>query len=90
MGPPDGHGADHWGDPGDHDGQLGVGDNAIRSTPTQVTLLEDVRAISVGAYSHSCATTSSGALYCWGGNWRGELGVGDTEHRSTPPPVFPV
>ncbi|HEY6727879.1 MAG TPA: hypothetical protein VI197_27915 [Polyangiaceae bacterium] len=35
---------------------------------------------------HSCAVIE-GALYCWGDNQRGRLGVGDTENRSTPVPV---
>ena len=33
------------------------------------------RSVSVGG-SHSCATRLDGALYCWGGNGSGQLGVG--------------
>lgn len=39
------------------------------------TLLSDVRDISAGG-QHSCATLSSGRVYCWGSNLYGQLGLG--------------
>jgi alpha-tubulin suppressor-like RCC1 family protein len=37
-------------------------------------------------YSHNCAVTPSGSLWCWGNNGSGELGRGTT---STPSPSLP-
>lgn len=39
--------------------------------------------ISVG-YDHSCAITTSGALFCWGSNTAGQLGVGGGANREKP------
>jgi alpha-tubulin suppressor-like RCC1 family protein len=32
----------------------------------------------------TCGLTQQGLLYCWGGNFQGQLGTGDREHRATP------
>lgn len=34
--------------------------------------------------SHTCAVTTDSRLYCWGANYRGQLGDGTTTHRSRP------
>jgi alpha-tubulin suppressor-like RCC1 family protein len=39
--------------------------------------------VSVGG-SHTCGVTTAGAAYCWGGNWRGQLGDGTTTDRTSP------
>ena len=39
--------------------------------------------------SHVCAITISGALYCWGNNDMGQLGLGDTSGRFSPVKVSP-
>src|SRR5262245_39167061 len=39
--------------------------------------------IAIGV-AHGCALTDQGSLYCWGGNYTGELGVGDYTQRSSP------
>ena len=46
----------------------------------------------VSGYNHQCiilenAGQNHGRLMCWGSNSRGQLGVGDTNPRSTPTPV---
>ncbi|MCB9658548.1 MAG: hypothetical protein H6726_12945 [Sandaracinaceae bacterium] len=83
----DGGGVHCWGSP--YYGQLGSGGTlpTAPGTPVQVSGLGDVVAISSG-FTHSCALTSAGRVLCWGYNEYGQLGAGDTLHRSTP--VAPV
>jgi alpha-tubulin suppressor-like RCC1 family protein len=42
--------------------------------------------VSAGT-DHTCGLTTGGALYCWGDNSNGELGVGDLAQRWEPVPV---
>jgi alpha-tubulin suppressor-like RCC1 family protein len=42
-----------------------------------------VPTVATGNYL-GCALTPTGDLYCWGGNYTGELGQGDYDTRSTP------
>jgi alpha-tubulin suppressor-like RCC1 family protein len=43
-------------------------------------------AVSVGL-AHACAVAASGAAYCWGNNYGGQLGTGDTAASRVPAPV---
>lgn len=38
----------------------------------------------VAGSSHTCGLTSTGAAYCWGQNYFGQLGTGDRSNRSEP------
>jgi len=68
-------------------GELGLGDSTDRvSTPTKVTGLSNVTAVSMGS-NHGAAITSDGSLYTWGNNSYGQLGFGDTTTRKTPTKV---
>ena len=66
-------------------GRLGDGTTTDRTTPVLVAdgamVNSGVTAIAGGL--HTCAI-KSGALYCWGGNWVGQLGDGTTTDRTTP------
>ncbi len=42
--------------------------------------------IAAGSY-HTCALQSGGGAYCWGWNYFGQLGTGDTTDRYTPTAV---
>jgi hypothetical protein len=68
-------------------GQLG--NNSTTNSPTPVAVDDSgvlsgktVTALAIG-YAGSCAL-ASGAVYCWGANWEGELGDGTTTDSLVP------
>lgn len=64
-----------WGN--NENGQLGDNTTSQRNLPVKAQLPTDVEftAIAPGGY-HTCALTSAGAVWCWGGDWAGQLGSG--------------
>ncbi|MEZ5458251.1 MAG: hypothetical protein R3E65_02625 [Steroidobacteraceae bacterium] len=56
-------------------GQLGLGDQQLRSTPTRVTLPAAAVAIAAGR-DLSLAVLDNGTIYAWGVNTSGQLGIG--------------
>jgi alpha-tubulin suppressor-like RCC1 family protein len=55
------------------------------SEPVGDTCASTERFVAVAAgQGHTCALTLSGALYCWGANQDGQLGVGDVNPRLAP------
>jgi len=71
-----------WGE--NANGQLGLGDNIGRSTPQHVS--DGNRKYKAIAACDDCslAIAENGDLYSWGGNFFGQLGLGDTTDRNTP------
>jgi len=69
---------------GNGSGQIGNG-NAVPSTvPVQVTHLgSGVLQASIGA-THGCALVAGGGVQCWGDDFFGELGDGNTVAQSAP------
>lgn len=72
-------------------GELGTGaPGAYIATPVLVS--GGLRFASVGAgYEFTCGLTTTGAAFCWGNDWAGELGIGSANTdsgRSVPTPVF--
>lgn len=65
-------------------GQVGDGTTTECETPTLVKGLEDaeIREVQLSDYN-SAAITKGGALYMWGDNSNGQLGIGSKDNRST-------
>ena len=66
-------------------GQLGIGDHNSSPFPRLVPGLtsEVVQGVACG-FGHSVVLTRGGALFSWGWNRDGQLGVGDTQNRAVP------
>lgn len=73
-------------------GSSGLGDNANKSTWTQVNFPDlaqgetiiDVKQRGTGSYNSTGALTSEGRLFTWGYNGYGQLGLGDTTNVNSP------
>jgi alpha-tubulin suppressor-like RCC1 family protein len=73
-----------------HYGQLGTGNTTDLSVPSPAISLPGgnaATAIDLGD-AHSCALLGTGQVTCWGFNASGQLGTGNTAHRSTPSPAI--
>lgn len=74
-----------WGDAAN--GQLGTGLTSMNAaTPMAVAGGQTFTAVTTGELS-SCATTVSGAAYCWGSGSFGSLGTGASTESAVPQPV---
>ena len=65
-------------------GELGTGDLVHRSSFVQIGSQLDWKNISAGSNSISAAIKNNGSLWLWGSGEVGQLGFGDTVHRSSP------
>lgn len=76
-------------------GETGLGHSLDTLAPEQVTGLAGVRLVFASLRTwaegtprgHTCAIDQNDDLFCWGANWEGQLGVGDTEERTSPAKV---
>jgi len=64
-------------------GELGLGDNINRNTPTQLGVGNDWTSVSAGD-EFSLAIKNDGTLWSWGLNNSGQLGLGDNTDRNSP------
>ncbi|ETR70825.1 MAG: hypothetical protein OMM_08528, partial [Candidatus Magnetoglobus multicellularis str. Araruama] len=73
-----------WGN--NSDGQLGIGESgsdSYRITPILINGLSNIIAIQAGS-NHNLALGSDGAVWAWGDNLEGQLGIGNTSDQNTP------
>ena len=66
-------------------GQLGHGTTSQGTMPAVVQLPSGITplAVTVGG-NHACALDDAGAVYCWGYNNEGQLGLGNTTQSDSP------
>jgi alpha-tubulin suppressor-like RCC1 family protein len=82
-----------WG--GNGNGQLGNNSTTEENTPVEVLgvggsgNLSGISSVTAGG-AHTCALSSSGTVYCWGGNGNGQLGNNSTTEENTPVEVLGV
>ncbi len=71
-------------------GELGNGDDTVLGSPTPLPIVGSHTFAKLAAGgSHTCGITTDGDLYCWGGNFDGQLGVGNTTNSWAPLQVSP-
>lgn len=65
-------------------GQLGDNSYLTRAAPVAVNGLTSGVASVAAGWLHSCALTTSGGVKCWGANFSGQLGTGNTTGSAVP------
>lgn len=65
-------------------GQLGNGNTTSSTIPVSANTSVVFTKLTNGGNKYACALSTGGAIYCWGLNADGQLGVNDTENRSSP------
>ena len=68
-------------------GQLGADVSSSSHIPTTVPGIMDIRSLRVGPETTCVIQRSDGAVYCWGNNSRGQLGLGYFGNVAVPTPV---
>ncbi len=68
-------------------GQLGDGTTMSQFSPVQVTALGTSTVGFALGLDHSCASKLDGTVWCWGGNVKGQLGLGSADNGSHPIPA---
>lgn len=66
------------------EGQVGDGSDDDRDVATEVLGVKALLTSGDGGERHTCAVTSSGALWCWGDNDDGQLGLPDLDRALEP------
>lgn len=65
-------------------GQLGNNSTYDRPVPQDVYAMSSgIQSVSLGE-NHSCALDNAGQVWCWGNNYEGQLGIGNTDMQLIP------
>lgn len=68
-----------------NDGEVGNNSTALQKTPVRCGTISGIASVSVSAFPHHVlALKSTGAVYGWGDNSTGALGIGTTADVTTP------
>lgn len=71
-----------WGENGNN--QLGDGTTTDRMSPVQVSGTNSGWVYLSSSYRHNCGIKSDHSLWCWGYNYRGQIGNNSTSNQSVP------
>lgn len=71
-----------WGFGDNGFGQLGTGDRLAVRAPTPAHTNQAFTTVDTAIY-HSCGVDLGGALFCWGNNTKGELGLGTSGYATS-------
>nr|MCA8838365.1 hypothetical protein [Pseudomonadota bacterium] len=69
------------------DGRLGIPDLIASAIPAKVGTASNNWTQVSASSAHTCAVNTAGELYCWGRGTEGQLGLTDTDGRTTPAKV---
>ena len=70
-------------------GNGSTGDDDYSAVPVKATGITDTIAVTAGT-SHACALMQDGSIFCWGGNYNGEIGDGTNMAAFVPSQVVGV
>ena len=75
-----------WGN--NDSGQLGLGNNHVINTPTEITIFKENKVEQfIVEFGSNFALTKGGGVFAWGHNYSGQLGLGDNNERLIPTEV---
>lgn len=67
-----------------YNGALGQGSTSNSTSPVKTNTSVKFQSLSVGSGGTTCALSTSGTVYCWGGNTYGQIGDGTTSYKTSP------
>jgi alpha-tubulin suppressor-like RCC1 family protein len=71
----------------DEVGALGIGSMLHRSEPAAVAGWLSFANLDAGSRHHTCGRATNGAVYCWGSDGAGQLGINSTSAVDAPTKV---
>jgi len=69
-------------------GEMGKSSRVVRNMPASVSGLGGLLSTVSGGGNHTCVLDAVGAVYCWGANQNGQLGIGTGENEDAPKRLY--